>query len=364
MLGLTYSASPGIGDIYLEPGVNNISVPDMTYFAPTAGRFTRDTTFVESFAAHVLGNIGSSYNVSMLPKEPLEGTPWASNPAGFWNATDHWEYHFLDTAPSPATSSAQFLAVYSNRIVKSAATCTVPPYEVTVDGQLAFIRLLEDDRKVAFPAIAFGLESIYYLTTPMPDDGSSEGTCGPGCATVEVLEPAAGPPIDGSSFKGANHTFFYNCNITVSAAASDLPPLKAAQAAQAIALTGQIHPDFQDIDARLNQFVGYNLGLPFGEPQNNSIAGMASLISRFAIGVVSAAAQTNPPTFVQGRLPAQGVQLQFDSFLAFNLILLITGCLQLVLVITTAVTVSQTTIPDEVLLSHQEAIQNRFVRLS
>ncbi len=343
--------------------MNNISIPNMTHFAPAAGRFNDDNTFLESFAAHVLGDIGSSYNFSMLPNEPLEGTPWASNPAGFWNGTDHWEYHFLDSAPSSGASGAQFLAIYSSRIAKSTATCTVPPYQVAIDGQLAIIHLLEKNRTVTFPALALGLESIYYLTTPIPDDGGSDiGTCGPGCNNVKALEPAAGPPVDGSFVKGSNSTyFFYDCNVTVTSLTRDLPPVKAAQAAQAIALSGQVYPEFEATDKPLDQFVAYNFGLPFGEPQNNSVSGMASLLSRFAIGVVSAAAQTNPPMFLQGGLPAQGVRLQFDSFLGFNLILVITGMLQLILVLVTAVVVRRLVIPEEVLLSHQEAIQKRFV---
>ena len=79
--------------------MNNISIPDMAHFGPSTGRFineTNDNTFLEAFAAHVLGDTGSSYNFSMLPGEPLQGTPWAANPAGFWNATDHWEYIYLD----------------------------------------------------------------------------------------------------------------------------------------------------------------------------------------------------------------------------------------------------------------------------
>lgn len=333
----------------------------MTNFAPTAGRFGNDVTFVESLAAHVLGEIGSSYNFSMLPEEPLEGTPWASNPAGFWNGTDHWEYHFLDSAPSPAASGSRSLAIYSDRIVKSTAICDLPPYQVTVEGQLAVINLLAENRTINFPALALGLDSIYYLTTPLSDDDSGDGICGPGCANVKALEPAAGPPVDGSSFRGSNGSYFYDCNITVSARESDLSPVKAALAAQAIALSGQIHPEFRGTDNRLDQFAGYNFGLPFGEPQNNSVTGMASLMSRFAIGVISAAAQTNPPMFVQGRLPAQGVRLQFESFLGFNLILVSIGVLQLVLVLATAAVVKRLVIPDEMLLSSQEAIRSRFV---
>lgn len=86
-------------------------------------------------------------------------------------------------------------------------------------------------------------------------------------------------------------------------------------------------------------------------------------MSRFAIGVISAAAQTNPPMFIQGRLPAQGIQLQFVSIWGFALILAVTGMLQLILVLITAVLISRIVIPDEVHLSHQEAIRKRFVFL-
>ena len=332
----------------------------MTHFAPPTSRVDRDVTFVESFAAHILGDVGSSYNFSMLPDKALLDTPWASNPAGFWNGTDHWEYTFLDSAPS-TQSGTQFLAIYSDRVVKSNATCTTPPYNITHDGLLMTIHLSGDNRKVAFPALAFGLESIYYLTTPIPNDKPSEGSCGPGCSSVKVLEPQVGPLAEGSTFKGSNATFFYDCNITVSAAARDVPPVKAAQAAQAIALSGQQHPEFQGTDEELTQYVGYNFGVPFGEPQNNSASDMASLISRFAIGVISAAAQTNPRTFVPGSSPAQGVRLQFESLMGFNVVLIVTGILQLVLVVVTAIIVSRVTIPEEILLSRQDSIRERFV---
>ena len=111
----------------------------------------------------------------------------------------------------------------------------------------------------------------------------------------------------------------------------------------------------------MNQFVAYNFGTLFGEPQNNSAKGMASLVSRFAIGVISAAAQTNPPIIVLGSLPAQGLRVQLDSFFIFNLILVITGALQIVLVLVTAAIVSRLTIPQEILLSHHETIQKSFV---
>lgn len=364
VIGLTYSALPGVGDIFLESGIRNISVPDMTRFAPHPGRFTDDIPFLESYAAHVLSDIGSSYNFSLLPSRPLQGIPWASNPAGFWNATDHWQYTFLDSAPLRGSASVQYLSMYSNRTINSTASCRTPPFKITTEELLAQVDLIEENQTCFFPLIGLGLESIYYLTTLMKNDGIQTGSCGPGCANVKAIEPMTHASVNESNFKGANNTFFYDCNITVSADASDLAPVKGAIAAQAIALSGQVHPEFQSTKAPWNQYVGYNFGLPFGEPQNNSAIGMASMMSRFSIGVISAAAQTNPSKIVAGRLLVQGVRLQFDSRFGFDFILLLTGSVQTVLVICTTFVAGHMIMPGEVLLSRRATIQNRFVRLS
>ncbi|OCL03460.1 hypothetical protein AOQ84DRAFT_266116, partial [Glonium stellatum] len=330
VLGLTFSANPGPGDVYTRPGLNNVSVPNMTHFAPTTGRFT-DYYLVESFGAHILGDIGSSYNFSLLPNNSLVGKPWASNPAAFWNATDHWEYVFLESAPSVASSGPSFLSIYTNRTVTSRGTCDVPSYDISINGSLATINPRNGMQNVTFPAIALGSESIYYLTAPLLDHDDSTGACGPGCSSVKILEPAAGPPSPGS-FVSASGYYYYDCNITVTSTTPYLSPRNAAIAAQAIALSGQIHSEFASTNEPYNEYATYTFGLPFGEAQNNSAAGMADLLSRFAVGVVAAAAQTNPPMIVQGGQPAQGVRLQLSSPLVFDLILGLAGGMQLLLV--------------------------------
>ncbi|KAI9669554.1 MAG: hypothetical protein M1817_004597 [Caeruleum heppii] len=308
VLSITYSTTPGVADIYRASNISTISIPDMTQFAPNTGRFVNDY-LVESLGAHILGDVSSSYNISKLPDEPLGGKPWASNPAGFWNATDHWEYVFLDTALG-GRSSQGVLSIYTNRVVKSRGVCTTPPYEITVNDTLATVRLLEDDRAVTIPSIVLGGESVSYITKPILLNQGAKWTCGDGCSNVKVIEPQAGPPVPGSSFIAGPGSpyFFYDCNITVTANSQDLSLSQAAVAAQAIALSGQIHEQWRiaDEDNRNNQYVSYNFGLPFGTPQNNSVSGMASLVSRFAIGVVAAAAQNNPPRLVQGHSPMQG----------------------------------------------------------
>lgn len=364
ILGLTYSADPGPEDIYRAPSISNISVANMNSFSSNLGRFqnSRDS----SFAAHILGDVGSSYNFSSLPNEPLKDKPWGAYPNAFWNATDHWEYVFLDYAPN--LSRPNFLSIYTDRVVASSAVCTTPAWRYNTSGRVAIITADNSNETTIFPEIVFGLELVYYLTTPIElknqNLSGGNGSCGPGCSNVKVLEPATGPPVPGSITSDDGRLYYYDCNITVVSTSPDqiLPPRNGAIAAQAIALSGQIHSELVgQRHGGSNQYVAYAIDVPFGEPQNNSAVGMASLLSRFSIGVIAAAAQTNPPLTVQGTQPMQGVRLQLSSPRTFYLTLGLIGGLQLVLVIVTAILVRDLVIPEEVLMSHEEQIRKRFV---
>ena len=128
-----------------------ITIPNMTEFAPHKGRFEDAGYLPELFGAHLLGDIGSSYNFSMLPDYPLADTPWASNPASFWNEMDHWEYIFLDSAPLTRFSGPSFLSIHTDRVVKSSAMCKTPPYAITIRDGLAVIKLVDTNQTVEFP---------------------------------------------------------------------------------------------------------------------------------------------------------------------------------------------------------------------
>jgi hypothetical protein len=253
-LGLTYSAVPGPEDVYLGSAISKISVPNLGRFTPENDRIANDF-YGEAFAAHVLGDIGSSYNYSVLPEQKLDGSPWASNPAVFWNATDHWEYVSLNSTPSNYSSGPGILSVYTDRIIRSSGVCTTPAYQlksttVPATGPPALnlpdytiiaaeFTLLESGEKVLFPLDALNGEGTYYLSSPY-----NESVCGPGCGSIKVVETTSGPPELGS-FVG-NHTgvFFYECNITVTPSSDSLPgsltPYQASLAARAIALSGAI----------------------------------------------------------------------------------------------------------------------------
>lgn len=134
-----------------------------------------------------------------------------------------------------------------------------------------------------------------------------------------------------------------------------LPPYQASLAARAIALSGAI----PQLDGNW-EYVFYNLAVAFGEAQNNSATGMARQLSRFAIGVIAAAAQTNQPKTILGRVPTQGLRLTLDHPLAFDVILRLIGGIQLLLVVFTAIVCGRVVIPEETLLTRRETMK-RFV---
>ncbi|EAQ91849.1 predicted protein [Chaetomium globosum CBS 148.51] len=344
-VSLTFQAEPGIQEIYPDSAIGDVAIPDMTRFA-RVGRFN-DGARPQSLAAHILGDTATSFEYSTLPSDVMTDAPIARYPYAFWDAGNHWEFVFVNSAPVPGSQDFNFLSLYSDQHVQSSAICQTPRYTYNLSAGILSIQQTTTTtntttKTILFPASGVGDEAITYLTTPVLHDtgANSTGTCGPGCATIHVVEPHAGPAVTDSTFVHPTSSFFYyECNITVqpttqpNAGPFSLFPTTAAVAAQAIALSGQRAPP-SDGDASpfgLNQFASYNLGLEFGQAQNNNATAMGRMLSRFALGVVAAAARTNPKVVVQGRPPRQGVRLVLDKPVVFGAILIATAAVQLVL---------------------------------
>ncbi|KAF2465234.1 uncharacterized protein BDR25DRAFT_346306 [Lindgomyces ingoldianus] len=360
-LSLTWSANPGQTNLFRDSSIGNMLVPNMSVYASHSGRFSDlHGALPELFAAHILGDIASSYNYSNLPSKPLKDRPEAFSPAVFWNASDHWQYNFLDSAPlksGSASSSADSssISMYTEHTVNVSGVCQTPAFTLNSTERLQIITITNTGEIVFFPPLAGLQESIFYLTNPILDE--PRANCGPRCGVVKVIEAATGPPAPGSD-PSSKPFYYYDCNITVSAATTNLSDTNAIVAAQAIALSGQVHQGMLEIGRR-DQFMSYNNGLPFGESQNNSATGMADLISRFAIGVVAAAAQTNPKVVVQGHAPVQGVRLELEKPLVFNLILILTAAIHSVLFCSAAWFYSRLDVRKEAVLSQTDG-ERRF----
>lgn len=356
-IGLTFKAEPGIEDIYLDSILGQIAIPDMTRFA-RVGNFS-DGPRPQSLAAHILGEIGTSYEYSTLPSEPLVNTPIARNPYAYWDAGDHWEYVFTKSAPIPGASSHDFnfLAVYSDQAVQSSAICAMPARTFDITSGVLTIRNTETNKTVIFPAVPVGDESMTYLTEPIlrgTDTGSnatsgsgtnsSAGSCGPGCSTVYVVEPRSRLPEDQPSSESttpptSSFLYYYECNITIEPSTSsnvgifNLNPAVSAVAAQSIALSGLRAPLPLNATSGFStaQYTAYIFGLEYGQPQRQNTTAMARMLSRYAIGTIAAAARTNPSLMVSGNEPKQGVRLVLDKPFAFGGVLVAAVAVQLVL---------------------------------
>ena len=343
--------------MYLSRGISKVAVPNFDRFVPENDPLP-DDLYGNAFAAHVLGDIGSSYNYSALPHD-LEGSPRASNPAVFWNAIDHWEYVSLN-ATHPDFGSRSNLAVYTNRVIRSSGVCTTPQFRLqptSVPGPAALgvtnssivvaeILLPDTGARILFPLDSLNGEGTYYLSSPDQDAGGC-GPNRPGCGTVKVVETIRGLPAPESTFHNlTSGIFFYECNITVTSLPLAFPgspsPEQASLAARAIALSGAI----PQLDGEW-EYVFYTMAATFGKGQDNSVVGMASQLSRFAIGAMAAAAQTNKPILIRGHVPTQGLRLTLDHPLVFDLILGLIAGMQLLLVLVTALACRRLEMPDE-----------------
>jgi hypothetical protein len=330
----------------------------MVKLAPHPSRFD-NRNFVERLAAHIFGDIGSSCNYTMSPEEALSGTSWAQNAAMFYNTTDHWEYVFRDSAVLDLTSAEEnvplkTVSIYTDDVAIASGSCRTPTFWVGETDRLLVINIDSTGEAVYFPSSL--LESILYLITPVLTTPTAQ--CGLGCGNVKVLEQPAGPPVPGSTVSSFGF-FYYDCSITVSAPRY-ISATNAAVAAQAIALSGERHPEIFTSGPETSEWGSYIYGRTIGKPQNNSEVGIASLLSRFAIGVVAAAAETNPKAIVPGHAPAQGVRIQLRSPVLFSLILVSIGLIQSCLFVVAVKFGNRLEVPVGA-ISQQDEIREHFV---
>jgi len=114
----------------------------MSRFAQV-GRFS-DGANPQSVAAHILGDIGTSYEDSTLPQEIITDAPVAQYPYIYWDGGDHWEYVFTKSAPVPGSHNFQFLSAYSDELARSSATCRTPPYSFSFDSFVGMLKTAQN----------------------------------------------------------------------------------------------------------------------------------------------------------------------------------------------------------------------------
>ena len=236
-----------------------------------------------------------------------------STGADYFLADDQqsWIYVFLDSAPQSLGTKGT--SVYTNRTINSTWNCQSWPVIQGGNGTVANLTVLQDASggqplNVTLPFVG-GTDQTTFLTTP-------HVTCGTGCSVVEAFEASLTQP------------WFYKCNITVGEVmnatlhpAHDVGPSLRNMASAAIALQGY---GLKSSVPGTTQYQVYPSESAYGQPQGGYNDGMGSLIARFSIGVVTAAAQYSNQSqwlTVPGLQPQIGNQLGVSSWLYIYLIL-------------------------------------------
>lgn len=139
--------------------------------------------------------------------------------------------------------------------------------------------------------------------------------CGPGCGIVSALETST------------SMSWYYRCNITVGDVVNASRPehqvgddLKS-MAANAIALRG--YDAFTLAKDVNSQDQIYPVESIFGIPQNGSVEEKASLLARFAVGVVAIAGEANDVLVIEGDAPLRGLQLNVSHASVIIIILVL-----------------------------------------
>ena len=242
---------------------------------------------------------------------------WSTG-ANYFLADDarSWIYVFLDSAPQSLGTKGT--SVYTNRTINSTWSCQSWPVIQGGNGTVTNLTVLQDPNggqalNVTLPFVG-GTDQTTFLTTP-------NITCGTGCSVVEAFEASLIQP------------WYYQCNITVGKVMNATLPQHAvgpslrSMASAAIALQGY---GLKSPASSAVQYQVYPSESTYGQPQGGYNNGMGSLMARFSIGVVTAAALSSNQSLwftVPGQQPQIGNQLNVSSGTGWLFIYLILGLL-------------------------------------
>ncbi|KAM0599534.1 hypothetical protein ACHAP1_001878 [Verticillium nonalfalfae] len=245
-----------------------------------------------------------------------------------------YAFHEVNTKSALDANSFPITAV-TNRLVRVDTACR--SYRVTSGGDGLFENITIADsnsnggaRNVTLPVLGGGDQSTFFTDTMAP--------CGPACGRVSVLEASSSSP------------WLYECNTTVGTPSNASLPQHALgddlvwMVAVAVALQGY-STTAADEDLQVQGIV-YPAATYWGTPMSGSSDGLALLMSRFAIGVLGMAAQSNTALFVWGDAPTIGQKLNMEHWDMIHLIMVLTAGLQLVLGTAAALTAHRVVVPE------------------
>jgi hypothetical protein len=300
MLGLTYNLDTS--PTHLETKTGQISVADLSFIRDVNNNSESNAKpgfYQQLSAAQAYGIQAQDFDVEDIS---LEGNT-AKNTL-FWSGS-YWEYVFDDLNPENPSVN-----IISGRFVDASAVCT--SYDVVAGG------LGNETTITAADADGNTMDVYVDKTSPGATTFISDTAkyCGPRCTRVMAFQAQQGD--DGSLFGlDIPDATFWDCNSTVSNIQTDpgagdtstnltIAAEQARIAAGAIGWTGFFYTN----DTREYQM--YSTDSPWSLPFTPDSDGMASLISKFAVGVFASMDDHGPRMNITGSQPSTALILTVE----------------------------------------------------
>ncbi|EJT73059.1 hypothetical protein GGTG_09910 [Gaeumannomyces tritici R3-111a-1] len=281
------------------------------------------------YAAYNLGVVSQSYKTSVNNNSfPEPASMWGSDNPMFFCSIDPplCNYIFHEINPRSVNNTDRIpITVTTERRLQVNTVCDSFKVVAGGDGTQSIITVQVSATRnltVALP-VRGGLEQSTFIT-------DTRTNCGPRCSYVTVFEASE------------QESWWYNCTTAVGEVEKATRPEEevgsemARLAAAAIALQGfaSVTGDTATNQPRSAQLPVqaqvYPAGSFFGEARAGNSQALALIMSRFAIGVIGAAAESNTGILVPGKQPEIGVRLKIEHW---NYIHLIFGAVSLGLLV-------------------------------
>ncbi|KAM0272912.1 hypothetical protein ACHAQH_008495 [Verticillium albo-atrum] len=330
-IGLCYSVERSEARALMVPG--NVSIPDMSNIETTKVVKDSNSQRAQEYTANSLGTVSLAYGTGTTDELPKPGDLYSTDdPLIFCDEGGCvFVFHEINTATALDPDSFP-VTVVTNRMVRASTSCR--SYRVTSggDGRVENITIADgsSSRNVTLPVLGGGDQSTVFTDTEAP--------CGPSCGTISVFEASSSSP------------FYYECNTTIGTPSNATLPEHALgpdlvwMVAVAMALQGY-STTAADEDLRV-QSVVYPSATVWGTPMNGRSDQLQLLVSRFAIGVLAMAAESNQPLYVWGEAPTIGQKLNMQHWDIVHLVMALTAGLQLVLGTVAALLAHKVVVPE------------------
>ncbi|WQF87643.1 hypothetical protein CDEST_12657 [Colletotrichum destructivum] len=332
-IGLCYSTETADKRALLVPG--NVSIANMdTIETAKIVQSKSNALGAQQYTANSYGTMSLAYDTATIEEAPSARAIFVPSDPLMFCSERYCKYVFHETSQESLTDlNSNPVTVATDRSINATTRCAAWPVTAGGNGTSPNITVAtkNNGRFVIGVPVRGGTDQTTFMTR-------SSHVCGPGCATVTAFEASDSAP------------WYYACNITVGEVANATRPEHqvgsnlTALAAAAIALQGYAASSL--VNATDLQYQMYPAESVFGTPKEGKTWVMEGMLSRFAIGVVAVAAESNEEQVVEGMMPMKGTKLSVSHWNLIHLILTLTAALQLALGIAAALVANRVVVPD------------------